>query len=73
MKLWLIHIASLVAVSTTFLTIGKADLESGQEVVATVAALLLLQALYVPRWPRWYALKRLLKLKPGQKVTVEGK
>lgn len=73
MKLWLIHIASLLAVSTAFLTIGKADLESGQEVVASVAALLLLQALYVPRWPRWYALKRLLRLKPGQKVTVEGK
>jgi len=73
MKLWLIHIASLVAVSVAFVAIGKADLESGQQLVATFAALLLFQALYVPRWPRWYALKRLLKLKPGQKVTVEGK
>lgn len=73
MKLWLIHIASSTAVSIAFIAVGDADLELGQAIVATFGALLLLQTLYVPRWPRWYALKQLLRLKPGQKVTVEGK
>lgn len=73
MKVWIVTIASGVAVAVAFTAIGRADLRGGQETVALFAAIMLLNILYIPRWPRAYALRQALRLKPGQKVEVEGK
>jgi len=73
-KTFLIQLAASVAVALAFTAIGRADLTAGQELVAIWAALILLRALFIPRYPKNAALLEFLhKLKPGEKVEVEGK
>lgn len=74
MKTFLIQLAASVAVASAFMAIGRADLRGGQEIVALWAALILLRILFIPRYPKAAALKEMLsKVKPGEKVEVEGK
>lgn len=73
MKTWMLHSASSVAVGLAF--IGVSHIEpSGWRLIGLFAAISLLQALYIPRYPKDAALLQFLhKLKPGEKVEVEGK
>lgn len=73
MKVWIVNILSGVTVAIAFTAIGRADLRGGQEIVALWAAFLLLRILYIPRYPKAFALREALRLKRGQKVEVEGK
>lgn len=74
MKVWFASIASSVAVAVAFTAIGRADLEWGQEIVALWAAFVLLRVLFIPRYPKAFALREVFgRLKPGTKIEVEGK
>lgn len=74
MKAFLLQLAASVAGALAFMAIGRADLRGGQEIVALWAALILLRVLFIPRYPKDAALLEFLhKLKPGEKVEVEGK
>lgn len=73
MKTWIIHIASLVAVTLAFRATAIDSLSGVQELLALWAASFLTSILYIPRWPRAYALRQALRLKPGQKVEAESK
>lgn len=74
MKTFLLQLAASVAVGMAFIAIGRLDLHGGQELVAYCGGLILLRLLFIPRYPKAAALKELLtRLKPGEKVMVEGK
>ena len=73
MKTYVLTIASAVAVALAFRVPATLDLAWGQEALLLFAGISLLNILYIPRYPRSYALRLVLRLKPGQKVEAEGK
>lgn len=74
MKAFLIQLAASLVIGIGFMSIGRADLHGGQELVALWVALILLRVLFIPRYPRASALKEVIgRLKPGMKIEVEGK
>lgn len=64
---------SLVTVGVGFQVAANVE-PFGWRLLATIGACFLLRALYVEKYPKAEALKWAVgKLKPGQKVEVEGK
>lgn len=63
---------SLVTVGVAF-QLSVAVHPVGWRLLATIGACFILRALYVEKYPKTEALKWAVKLKPGQKVEVEGK
>lgn len=72
MKRWLGSILPGIVVALAFMEVGRLN-DSVWRIVGLFVCFLLLQSLYVQRFPRAVALEYALKLKPGQKVEVEGK
>lgn len=73
MKAFLADLAAKIVVGLSFLTAGQLEAGFAWELGATIGAYLVLSALFVQRWPRAEAFKWAVKLKPGQKIEVEGK
>lgn len=72
MKRWLGSLLPALIVALAF--IGASHVHPfGWRWAALSGAFFLLSVFYVQRYPRVVALEYALKLKPGQKVEVEGK
>lgn len=69
MKRWLGVVASAVAVGLAFGYAGQID-DWFLRLLALWGATGLLQALFIPRWPRQEALRQALRLRAGQRIEV---
>lgn len=75
MKTFLIQAASAIGVALAFSALGKYDdaLGWGQELLLWIAAYALLDALFIPRYPKAPALREALRLRKGQRAEAEGR
>lgn len=72
MKRWLGSIIPGVIVALAFMSVTQIPSPTWR-VVGLWGCFMLLNVFYVQRYPKTVALEWSLKLKPGQKVEVEGK
>jgi len=72
MKIWLTQVSSLTAVGLAFITVAHIG-PSGWRFLGLVGAIMLLQFLFVPRYPRSELLREAFKVRKGQKIEVEGR
>lgn len=72
MKRWLGSLIPGVLVALAFMATTRIN-PDGWRVLALWGAFMLLQLLYVQRYPKEVALEWATKLKPGQRVEIEGK
>lgn len=66
--------ASAVSVALYWSWLGQHgdSLGWGQLILLLILGYILIDVLFIQRWPRSEALRKAMKLKPGQRLEVEG-
>lgn len=66
---------SAVAVALYFMWLGN-HMDTfgwGQQIILLIVGYALLDSLFIQRWPRAEALRKAMRLRPGQRIEAEGR